>query len=76
MSQTQNTTLDVEGMSCNSCVKHVNSALRGLDGVQDVQVDLKGGRVSVAHDPKLPTQQLIAALEEAGYPACEKPGHG
>lgn len=72
MDKLERTTLSVEGMSCNSCVKHVNVALRALEGVQNVEVDLESGQVSVMHDPKLPTQQLLTALDEAGYPAHPK----
>ena len=32
--------LNVSGMTCGSCVKHVTNALKALDGVVDVNVDL------------------------------------
>jgi copper chaperone len=59
--------LHVEGMSCESCVKHVNEALLPLSGVQSVQVDVKAGRVRIAGEAD--SAALIAALDEAGYPA-------
>ena len=31
----------IEGMSCNHCVKRVENALKELEGVQDVKVNLK-----------------------------------
>jgi copper chaperone len=59
--------LRVEGMSCESCVKHVNEALMPLNGVQSVQIDVATGRVRVAGEAD--SAALIAALDEAGYPA-------
>lgn len=59
--------LQVQGMSCGSCVKHVTKALRPLEGVSDVAVDLQAGRVKVSGD--LDNYVLLAALQGAGYPA-------
>lgn len=68
MNTQHETTLDVSGMSCPSCVRHVNTALRGLDGVDDVDVRLRDGKVLVRHDPRRATvNHLIVALREAGY---------
>ena len=65
---TTETTLDVTGMSCGSCVRHVSTALRSLDGVTEVDVRLKEGKVVVSHDPaRTSTDALIAALDKAGY---------
>ena len=35
--------LEVQGMSCGSCVKHVTQALQALTGVSGVAVDLTSG---------------------------------
>lgn len=59
--------LQVQGMSCGSCVKHVTEALRPLEGVSDVAVDLQSGRVKISGDSDSP--MLLAALRDAGYPA-------
>lgn len=59
--------LQVQGMSCGSCVKHVTEALRPLEGVSDVTVDLQAGRVKVSGVSD--SHPLLAALEDAGYPA-------
>ena len=34
-------------MDCGSCAASVDRALRSLEGVQDVRVDVVGGRVTV-----------------------------
>lgn len=68
MNNTSETTLDVTGMRCGACVRHVSTALRGLDSVTDVEVRLKDGKVVVRHDPtRLTVVDLIAALDRAGY---------
>lgn len=61
------TELHVEGMSCGSCVKHVNTALQPIEGVDGVTVDLASGRVTVSGDVE--GDVLVLALTEAGYPA-------
>lgn len=64
------TTVDVEGMTCGNCVKHVSEAIEGLDGVLDVSVELRKGEASpvtvVSHEA-LDEQAVRAAVDEAGY---------
>ena len=60
--------LSVSGMTCGSCVKHVTNALKPLDGVQDVSVDLATGKVKVTRAMNK-SDDLIVALIEDGYPA-------
>ncbi|MOA02319.1 Copper-transporting P-type ATPase [compost metagenome] len=59
--------LNVQDMTCGACVKHVTAALSPLPGVAAVEVDLQAGRVRVSGTPD--NAALIAALDEAGYPA-------
>ena len=68
MSQKSETVLDVTGMSCHSCVNHIDRALRDVDGVSSVDVQLRAGKVRVRHDPSAaPVARLIEAVREAGY---------
>lgn len=61
--------LEVQGMSCGSCVKHVTQALQALAGVRGVEVDLPSGHVRVSGDIPQGSDAAIAALSSAGYPA-------
>lgn len=64
------TTLEVRGMSCSACVRHVENALRGVAGVANVRVDLAAASATIEHahaSPKL--SDLIDALTDAGYEA-------
>lgn len=61
-------TLDVTGMTCSSCVRHVDHALRAVAGVSDVKVDLATGKVTVERDPaRATTEALTEAVRDAGY---------
>ncbi|HEY8485534.1 MAG TPA: heavy metal translocating P-type ATPase [Longimicrobiales bacterium] len=58
----------VEGMDCSSCAATVEKALRGVDGVRDVQVDVMGGRVTVSYAAGSATwPDLAGAVVRAGY---------
>jgi copper chaperone len=66
----QQIVLNIQGMSCGSCVRHVEGALKSVAGVTYVAVDLKAGRVEV-RGTGLVTGKLLTAIEEAGYGAEE-----
>jgi copper chaperone len=68
MSNEHATILEVQGMTCPSCVRHVSAALTGLEGVGRVDVKLRDGLVVVSHDAaRAPVTLLIEALSGAGY---------
>ena len=69
MTTTRETLLQVDGMTCGSCVRHVNEALRRIDGVAAVDVRLAEGRVLVRHGEDAALAQFVDALREAGYEA-------
>jgi Cu+-exporting ATPase len=62
--------LDIDGMTCASCVARVEKALRNVDGVAEAQVNLATERASirVAGAP-VPAERLVAAVGDAGYDA-------
>lgn len=66
--------LSVTGMTCGNCVKHVDHAIRAIAGVEDVQVDLATGNVSVQGAFPKGLEPIIAALAEEGYPATVTSG--
>ena len=60
--------LPVGGMTCSSCVNRIARALRRLDGVQRVRVDLRHETVDVVRDQALVSiDGLGAAIADAGY---------
>jgi copper chaperone len=68
MSNERATVLEVQGMTCPSCIRHVSEALKEVDGVAAVEVELRAGIAIVQHDAdEAPIDRLIDALSEAGY---------
>jgi copper ion binding protein len=61
------TTLKIEGMSCDHCVRHISNALKGLEGVKSAEVDLKKKIAQVEHGEGVSLDTLKAAVSEAGY---------
>ena len=61
------TTLSVPDMSCNHCKATVETALAAVPQSGTVTVDLAARKVQVAGPA--PASALIAALDQAGYPA-------
>ena len=58
----------VTGMTCVSCVSRITRALRRIDGVRAVKVDLRGETATVERDPLLASDALLAhAIVNAGY---------
>ena len=64
------TTLKIEGMSCEHCVKHVLEALEGVAGVKSATVSLKEKSAVVDHQDGVSPEALKAAVAEAGYEAA------
>ena len=59
--------LKIEGMMCQHCVAHVTKALQGVDGVSEVNVELKKKTAKVTLSKEVDNQTLILAITEAGY---------
>ncbi|MFE0100455.1 heavy metal translocating P-type ATPase [Streptomyces sp. NPDC059009] len=55
-------------MTCAACVKRVEKRLGRLEGVT-ATVNLATGRARVSHPPDLAPEELVAAVERAGYTA-------
>ncbi|MFQ5812480.1 MAG: heavy metal translocating P-type ATPase [Anaerolineae bacterium] len=65
---TKQITLPVQGMTCASCVAHVERALKKVDGVADVNVNLATEKASVEFTPEgTEVSQLISAVRDVGY---------
>ncbi|MEU6995381.1 heavy metal translocating P-type ATPase [Streptomyces sp. NPDC046465] len=62
------TDVAVGGMTCAACVKRVEKRLGRLDGVS-ATVNLATGLARVSHPPHVVPDELVAAVEQAGYTA-------
>lgn len=65
---------DVIGMSCSACSAHVDKAVRQIEGVEDVNVNLLSHSMVVHFDEnKVNDMIIMKAVEDAGYQAiCEE----
>lgn len=62
--------LNIDGMTCAGCGERVAEALRGIDGVEDVQLDdWTEGRAAVIAERDVDSDAVTAAVAEAGYTA-------
>ena len=60
--------LPVGGMTCASCVAHVEGALKQVAGVSSVRVNLATERATIElGEERVPLGELLKAVDEAGY---------
>lgn len=59
----------VPDMSCEHCKATIEKALAGVPGAEPVKVDLEAQQVTTGGAAA--GGAIVAALEEAGYPATE-----
>ncbi len=62
-----NITLPIEGMTCASCVFHVEKALSKVEGVDSVSVNLATERADIHASGSVDRAALVKAVKDAGY---------
>ena len=62
----------LSGMTCAACAMTVEIAVKDLETVEDVSVNLATERLSLLPKAGFDSQQVLAAIAEAGYQAEEK----
>lgn len=63
---------NVTGMTCSACSARVDKAVRALNGVTEVNVNLLTGVMTAEYDSaKMSADTIIAAVKTAGYGASE-----
>ena len=66
-------TLQVEGMTCASCVARVERALRAVPGVTQASVNLATERATITTSGDPDRSRIVAAIEDAGYSVPAEP---
>ena len=61
--------LQVSGMHCASCPLLIDDFLLDVPGVQSARTDLKSGVASVETGSEVTVEQLLQAVQQAGYSA-------
>jgi copper chaperone len=64
---TDTRTYTVSGMTCGHCVSSVTEEVQEIPGVDNVDVVLETGAVTVTSSQALDDDAVRAAVEEAGY---------
>ncbi len=60
--------LKVDGMTCGGCVKSIQTALNGKDGISEATADLDSATVKVEFDENVIQEAAIRdAIEAAGF---------
>lgn len=62
----------VKGMSCAACVAHVEKAVKTINGVQNVSVNLLTNSMTVTLLKPATVKEICQAVKKAGYEASEK----
>jgi len=60
-------TIKIKGMSCNHCVMAVTKALREIDGIRSVKVDLKNGEATFDEVEPVDLEYIKERIQKAGY---------
>lgn len=61
--------ISVQGMTCGGCAAKIKNAVKAVEGVVSVEVELKEEEVEVHAQKGVDPQKLVAAVESAGYKA-------
>lgn len=68
----QTVELDIEGMDCPACALKIEKAVRKIEGIKDISVNLGSETASVTFDKSSPLLGNIkTAIEKLGYKAYE-----
>ena len=69
MTQENELTLAIEGMTCASCARRVEKALTAVPGVASATINLAAETARVTYAAPASPEEVAAALAKAGYPA-------
>uniref|UniRef100_A0A8C4LD68 Copper-transporting ATPase 1 n=1 Tax=Equus asinus asinus TaxID=83772 RepID=A0A8C4LD68_EQUAS len=67
---TQETVINIDGMTCNSCVQSIEGVISKKAGVKSIRVSLANGNGTVEYDPLLTSPETLRkAIEDMGFDA-------
>lgn len=67
-------TLNIEGMTCASCEKRIEKALRGKTGITSVNVSFASGTAKISYNDKLINlEKIIDTIQQLGYRVADEP---
>lgn len=63
--------IKIKGMNCQHCIMAVTKALNAVDGIKDINVDLKSGVATYSESKPVDHAVIAAAIKKAGYEIVE-----
>jgi copper chaperone len=60
-------TIKIKGMSCQHCVMAVTKALKEIEGLSSVNVDLQDGSATIEHSGPIDMNRVKSVVEREGY---------
>lgn len=65
--------MKIEGMTCQSCAKAVEKAVKKIDGIKTINVNIATDKATIEYDSsKVKPYQVKVAIEKVGYKVIEK----
>ena len=65
---TRDIIIPIQGMTCSSCVMHIEKAVGALEGVNSIQVNIATEKADILYDPsKTRISEIKQAITKAGY---------
>ncbi len=61
------TNYKIEGLTCGACVKLASNRIKKIAGVQEVDIDIKSGTLSITSDGELSVESLNESLADTEY---------
>ncbi len=62
------TTIEIVNLKCNGCVNTVKRGVLGVDGIQEVEVNLEASKVTIPTNNQDLIEEVKAKLSKMGYP--------
>ncbi len=63
------TELNVPDITCGGCASSIKKALGSVQGINQVDVDINAKTLTVNHDEQLTRDDLVKAIDRAGFSA-------
>lgn len=67
MNEVKTMIINVNGMSCNNCAKHVKNALENIEGINEAVVSLDNKNAEISYEGNIDEKVIKEAITEAGY---------
>ena len=64
-------TFKILNISCGHCTSAIESELKGLEGITDIESDINAKTVTVSWQSPMNREKIIGTLVEINYPAAE-----